>query len=124
MAVVALLAMLMSAVAPSVSRVLASSAHQAAPLLLEMCTAAGLATIEVPAPTGAGDDSGQPAPRHAMDEACGYCFLVTSQPVFLLLLCLLALRAPMATTLRPATALLRPRRNSRGLGSQAPPIAL
>lgn len=124
MAWLALVATLLTAVMPTVSRVIASAATSATPLLLEMCTAAGIKLVEMPPPLG-GDAPrpGHPVPP-AMADACSYCVLATSLPVLLLLLGLVAPHGRHAAVARIYQASLRLTRNARGLGSQAPPLAL
>jgi hypothetical protein len=122
MAWLALAAVLLMATAPTVSRVLASVAGQAGAVLVEMCTAAGLKTIDV---SGLLDTRDQvPASGDATDDMCGYCALAPPLALVLLLLCVLAPPRPMRVPLPHRPPLFRPVRNRRGLGSQAPPIAL
>lgn len=120
MAVLALIAVLLAAVAPTVSRVLAAAAPGDAPVLMEMCTAAGVKMAEISPHLGDGDEPAQPMSQ-MMGDACGYCVLVTSLPLALLLLCMLAPRPPATSAFRLYAALLQYCRNTRGLGSQAPP---
>lgn len=124
MAWLALVATLLTAVMPTVSRIVASATTSASPLLLEMCTAAGIKLVEMPSPLG-GDapQPGHPMPP-AMGDACGYCVLATSLPVVLLLLGLAAPHGRTAPVARIYQTRLRLTRNARGLGSQAPPLAL
>ena len=121
MAWLALVAVLLTVAAPTVSRVLASTLAKTAPVLMEMCTRVGSQLVDA-SPFIAGEQPDRP--MTAMDDVCGYCVLATPLPVLLLLLCLLTLRPSLSATLRPYAALLRSPRNTRGLGSQAPPIAL
>src|SRR5690606_14094099 len=71
----ALVAVLLGAVVPTVSRAVASAVPGAVPLLMEMCTPAGRKMMDVSRLVA---DWGEPAPAPpaaAMDEACGYCVL-------------------------------------------------
>lgn len=123
MARLALAAMLLAALMPTVSRVLAASAPRGAPVLMEMCTVAGTKLIDVSSFLGV--DDAEPAPATtAMADACGYCTLATPPPILLALLFLSLLWTPRAPATRVRTRVLKPLRNARGLGSQAPPIAL
>ncbi len=121
MAWLALAAVLLMATAPTVSRVLASAAGQAGAVLVEMCTAAGLKTIDVSGLLDTGNQA--PASGDAMDDMCGYCALAPPLALVLLLLCVLAPPLPLRVPLSHRPPLHRPVRNRRGLGSQAPPIA-
>lgn len=123
MTLLALAAMLLAVVMPTASRILAATTPDAPPLLVQMCTAVGLKTVALPAHHGG--DGPAPAPAlQVMDEVCGYCVLATALPLVLLLLCLLALRPQAVSPLLLQTTPLRLPRNFRGLGSQAPPIAV
>ncbi|MEF9979457.1 MAG: DUF2946 family protein, partial [Thermomonas sp.] len=91
MARLALAAMLLMALAPGISRTLASNVDADNPVLqaLQMCTTSGLQTRLV-APllgdevAGFGGDE-HPAPHpHEAGDACGYCSLVTPLPLLLL----------------------------------------
>lgn len=116
----ALAAVLISALMPTVSRVIANAAPGAATVLVEMCTAAGLRMVALPSPL-----AGDPSPPAMPDmDACDYCVLATPPPATLLLLALLPLALQAASPVTLRTPALRPARNTRGLGSQAPPIAL
>lgn len=121
MAWLALVAVLLAVAAPTISRTLVATGAKVAPILMEMCTTAGNQLVDV-SPFIAGEEPARP--MTAMDEACGYCVLATPLPLVLLLLCLLGLRPPRVSTFGLYTALLRSPRNTRGLGAQAPPLAL
>lgn len=122
MAWLALVAVLLTVAAPTISRALVATGAKVAPILMEMCTIAGTKLVDV-SPYIAGEDPVRPM-TSVMDDACGYCVLATPLPLVLLLLCLLGLRPPRTSTFRLYTALLPSPRNTRGLGSQAPPLAL
>ncbi|TWG92825.1 Protein of unknown function (DUF2946) [Luteimonas sp. J16] len=121
LAVLALLAVLLSALAPTVSRAVAATTAKGAPILMEMCTVAGIKLVDVSPFIGAADE--QPAPPASpMAPACDYCVLATPLLVVLaLLLAALAWRPAPPADRRYALA-QRPLRNLRGLGSQAPPV--
>lgn len=122
MAWLALVAALLLVVVPTVSRVIVSVAPRAMPVLMEMCTITGLKLLDVSSLI----NDGEPAqPMVLMDDACGYCMLTTPPPVILALLCALLLAPPLAPAARRiCLPFLRTARNTRGLGSQAPPITL
>lgn len=122
MAWLAVLAMLLIAAVPTVSRVLAATMPTVGPALQQMCTAAGLKVVEV---LPIGDEGTAPVqPMTTMGDVCGYCLLSTPVPVVVLLVFALLLRAPPPPTPRAYSLFLRLPRNLRGLGSQAPPLAL
>lgn len=129
MARLALVAMLLVAFAPAVSQVLIKQ-HQAphpAMQVVEMCTTFGLQTQLVAtlfANMGDHDHAGASMPQqHADDGAlCDYCNMVMPLPLLLLLLCGLLTLSPVAPAFRQRIAFLRPFRNQRGLGAQAPPL--
>lgn len=121
MARLALVAVLLTVAVPTASRVISTLAPTLAPVLMEMCTTAGLQVRDVSAVLPG--DEPAPPPVAPMD-ACDYCVLSAPPPLLLLALLLLALlpvRTPIAGR---RLALPRPPRNLRGLGSQAPPLPL
>lgn len=118
----ALLAVLLGAVVPTVSRVVASSGPGTAPLLMEMCTPAGRMMMDVSLLLADGD--GAPPPSTAMDDACAYCVLSPPLPLLLALLVALLLHPAVAPAPRRCFLLPQPPRNLRGLGARAPPIPL
>lgn len=131
MARLALAAMLLMALAPSISRTLVSNVDADNPLLqaLQMCTTSGLQTRLIAPLLGddvagfGGDEHPTPHP-HESGDACGYCSLVTPLPLLLLLLCGLLALPPVAPLFRRRTHVQRTLRNLRGLGAQAPPLPL
>jgi hypothetical protein len=131
MARLALAAMLLMALAPTISRSLATlpDANGAVLRALQMCTSAGLQTRLI-APLLGSDAAGfggdeHPAPHpHEPGDACGYCSLVTPLPLLLLLLCGLLALPPIAPLFRRRTHAPRTPRNLRGLGAQGPPLTL
>ena len=122
MALLALAAVLLTVAAPTVSRVLSATGWRAAPVLMEICTTGGLKLVDVSPFLG---KDGEPAvPATSMEPHCGYCVLATPLPVVLALLLALLLWGAAATA-PPARALaLKSLRNTRGLGSRGPPLAL
>lgn len=124
MAWLALVATVLAALMPTASRVIASAADHAAPMLHEMCAAAGTKLFDAsPVPVDGHDDPAAPM-SHAMGDACDYCVLATTLTLLLVLLAAWTLlpRATLASL--SCSARLKPNRNMRGLGSQAPPFAL
>lgn len=121
MAWLALAAVVLSLAMPTASRVLAAVAPGTAPVLMEMCTAAGTKLVDVS--PFLGDETPAP-PMPAMTEACDYCVLVPPLTLALALLFLLLLHLPQSPLRRRYVFFPNPLRNLRGLGSQAPPIAL
>lgn len=117
-----LVAVLLMSVAPAVSRVLAAGDAARAPILMELCTSAGLKLIDVSSFIGA-DEPATPA-HSAVDAACGYCLLATPLPLLLLLVLALVFGLAAGPLFRPYTAVMPRPRNPRGLGSQGPPLVL
>lgn len=122
MARLALAAVLLVSVMPTVSRWLESRAPELQATVLAMCTMDGLAMK----PASLLDDAGKaPAPSGGMsDEYCAYCPLLASlAPVLLALAILLppvrrALLPAWTLPAVPAPPLLR------GLGARGPPLPL
>lgn len=129
MARLALVAMLLIALAPTVSRALQDGGGApAGPVMqaLQMCTSGGL-QVRAASPWTPGasqSGGGEPAHAHGGGDACGYCSIVVPLPLLLVLLCGLLLPLPQAPVFR--SRVVRPRllRNARGLGAQAPPLVL
>lgn len=121
MARLGLIAVLLVALAPAVSRWVASGQMQLLPGLTELCTVEGLRQVLVPGSA----DADVPAPHHSgMQEDCAYCPLLAGVALLLLVLTWLAPRAradlvPHARSLPSGLALFFP-----GLGSRGPPLAL
>lgn len=123
MAVLALVAVLLASVVPTISRVMASAASKGGPILMEMCTVAGIKLMDVAPFLDEGDPRpAEPAPP--MAPVCDYCVLATPVLVVLALLLALLAWAPGAPAARVFSAASKPLRNLRGLGSQAPPCLL
>ena len=119
----ALLAVLLLALAPSVSRVLSAGSTQVLAGWSQLCTTTGLQLL----PSDGRSLSGKPAPAPVpgSDGYCDYCPLAASLPLLLLALALLLPSLPRATCVRlPAPTRLRPAARLRGLGSRGPPLPL
>ncbi|TAH41407.1 MAG: DUF2946 domain-containing protein [Gammaproteobacteria bacterium] len=116
----ALAAALLIALAPAVSRILASHAGNASAYLVEMCTATGLKLVGLSSPIGQSDPT---PPMPSMDEACGYCVLTAPLLLVVALLMVPHLRPAPAVGLHFYWLIPHSPRNRRGLGSQAPPLA-
>jgi len=118
----ALVAVLLMAFAPAISRVLAAGATQVLEGWTELCTTQGLKWVD----TGAQPDAEKsPAPvPMLMGSDCAYCPLAASLSLVLLFFFLVF---PPLTGGR-ITPLHRPPSrtdiNLRGLGSQGPPVLL
>lgn len=122
----ALAAAVLSATAPTASRLLATVLPGTVTLLVEMCTAAGLQWVEM-SPVGEVDAAAQQAtsaPMTAMDPNCAYCVLGAVLPFVLALLFALLLALVPVACRQVASPYIHPPRNLRGLGSQAPPLLL
>lgn len=127
----ALAAMLLMALAPTISRTLAGADDGSGAMLraLQMCTTSGLQTRLIAPLLGddavgfGGDDHPAPHP-HESGDACGYCSLVTPLPLLLLLICGLLALQPVAPLFRRRTHAPLMLRNLRGLGAQGPPLPL
>lgn len=124
MAWLALVAVLLGAVVPTVSRAVASAAPGALPLLLEMCTPAGRKMVDMSLLAAEWGESAPPVPLAAMDEACSYCVLVPPLPLVLALLLALLLYPVLAPAIWLSSLVPQAPRNLRGLGARAPPIFL
>ena len=116
----ALIAVLMMALSPAVSRWIASSSTQWLPGLVELCTVQGLKLVDV---SGfGGDPAKSPPPGHAMQADCAYCPLLAGAALLLLAAALLfpqvlASVLPARTASPPVFSSLFP-----GLGSRGPPL--
>jgi hypothetical protein len=119
----ALIAMLLVAFAPSISRVLASGTGEVLAGGSQLCSSMGLKTLP-----SAGSASPADAPVSQMPvgggDLCDYCPLAASLPMVLLaLVFLLPVLHRHVPPLRVAPR-LRVVHNLRGLGSRGPPILL
>ena len=119
MARLALIAVLLMALSPVISRWIASSSTQWLPGLVELCTVQGLKLVDV---SGFGRDPAKsPPPGHAMQADCAYCPLLADAA--LLLAAALLFPQVLASAL-PARAASPPVFSSLfpGLGSRGPPL--
>ena len=116
----ALIAVLLMALSPAISRWVASSTTQLLPGLVELCTVQGLKLVDV---SGFGGDAAKsPAPDHAMQADCAYCPLLAGTA--LLLLAAVLLFPQVFTNLLPVRIASPPVSSSLlpGLGSRGPPL--
>ncbi|MEO8366102.1 MAG: DUF2946 family protein [Pseudoxanthomonas sp.] len=124
----AFIAVLLMAFAPVISRWAKGDAlQQLMPGLTEICTAAGLKSVDVTAWLGSTSTglSKVPAPDHSgMGADCAYCTLLAGTALLLLTLALLFPR--VLANLVAASLSLSFRSSSvfPGLGSRGPPLAL
>ena len=119
----ALLAVLLLALAPSVSRALSAGSTQVLAGWSELCTTMGLQLLPSESRTLSGKPA--PAPMPGNGEYCDYCPLAASLPLLLLALALFLphWRRDLRPCL-PAPPRLRLAANLRGLGSRGPPLPL
>ena len=120
MARLALIALLLMALSPAISRWVASSTTQLLPGLVELCTVQGLKLVDV---SGfGGDPAKSPAPGHAMQADCAYCPLLAGTAPLLLAAVLLFPQA--LANLLPARIASPAVFSSLfpGLGSRGPPL--
>ena len=118
----ALIAMLLVAFAPSISRLLASGTTEVLDGWSQLCTSMGLKTL----PSGDGGPAGAPMskmPGGAGDD-CAYCPLAASLPMLLLALVFVLPVLGRDVPLPHLAPRLRVVHNLRGLGSRGPPILL
>ena len=116
----ALIAVLMMALSPAVSRWIASSSTQWLPGLVELCTVQGLKLVDV---SGfGGDPAKSPPPGHAMQADCAYCPLLAGAALLMLAAALLFPQELVSVL--PARAASPPVFSSLfpGLGSRGPPL--
>jgi hypothetical protein len=122
MRALALMAVLLLALVPSASRLLASrAAADAHAGWAELCTVAGLKLVKLApaAPQAPGD----PAAAHGHDGDCAYCPLLASlgTPIATPVLLLALLPPATAPVLQASERPTEPR--THGLGSRGPPLA-
>lgn len=115
------MAMLLMALAPAVSRWLASDAGGSSGWSA-LCTMAGLKWVKVPP---SADDPAPASPSLAGGMDCAYCVLLASLPLALLALSLwfpwlAARRGPLPWRVPRLRIVV----NRRGIGSRGPPLAL
>lgn len=123
----ALLAALLMAFAPSVTRWVGSTGSQVLAGWTELCTRDGIQWVdtraESPVAKSSFDMPASPTDM-SMGADCAYCTLAAALPLLLLCLALLFPRLPgniVASALAPPPAT---RLRLRGLGGQGPPILL
>lgn len=124
MARLALAAILLVSLMPTVSRWLESGAQRLPDVVLAMCTSDGMAWTK---PSLLADSGTTPAPMPAgsmPDAYCGYCPLLSALVPVLLVLALFL--PPLRRRLLPARVLSIPHAPPllRGLGARGPPILL
>ncbi len=123
MARLALVAVLLMAFAPAVSRWMKGDTLEFLPGLTEICATGGLKSVDVSKWFGGAEKA--PAPQHAgMGADCAYCPLLAGTALLLLALTVLfpLLRAPLGE--RVSFPPLRASSLFPGLGSRGPPLAL
>lgn len=130
----AFIAVLLMALAPVVSRwAKGDSLQQLMPGLTEICTAAGLKSVDVAGWLGDGSSrtgisSGTikvPAPDPSgMGVDCAYCTLLAGTALLLLTLALLFPQVPAAVVSVSLPLFFRSSSVFPGLGSRGPPLAL
>ena len=116
---IALVAMLLLALVPTVSRMLASVGLATGGSWAELCTVTGLKWVQLPD----GDTAPSPSAQIGGGD-CAYCPLLNAVAVFALLLALLLPTAPRELLERFALARRSTSRHPCGLGSRGPPLAL
>lgn len=125
MGLLALAAMLLLALVPTMGRLAASERDSGEGLWVQMCTMAGLELVNL-APPGAATPTPEPGGDggHPSQGECPYCPLLGTLAALLLSLALVF--PPLANERRPFANFLlpRPRRHPCGLGSRGPPIVL
>ena len=118
----ALLAALLMAFAPSITRWMASEGPQVLAGWTELCTTEGIQWVDTRAESPVGKSplpDGMP-----MGPDCAYCTLAAALPLLLLAIGLLFPR-PAADVIASVVTLPRARRlRLRGLGGQGPPVLL
>lgn len=124
----ALLAALLVAFAPTVSRMLVGHGALPAPQLTELCTSAGLQLADVATVfadhSAHGHEIPPTTPHHGEDgNVCDYCALAASLSLPLPALHAIAPPPAAGEPLLPAPR-LKTIANLRGLGGQGPPILL
>jgi hypothetical protein len=127
MSLLALAAMLLLLLVPTVGRVLSARSDASDGVWTQMCTMAGLKLVKL-TPGDAnpvGPDPAKPSPAgNGMADDCAYCPVLNAL-VALVLWAVFAFPAAPTRQLPPARAPLpRTRWHPSGLGSRGPPIAL
>lgn len=118
----ALVAVLLMALAPSVSKVLASGTTQVLAGWAQLCTMQGLKWVDTAARSPA---EKPPFPAGTpMGDNCAYCLLAASLPLVLLFLFVLFPRLTAGNAIPIGPPRRRTATNLRGLGGQGPPVLL
>ncbi len=121
----ALLAALLMAFAPSVTRWVASAGTQVLAGWSELCTTAGIKWVDTRAESATSPLGKAPSPADMpMDADCAYCVLAAALPLLLLCIALLFPRLSGDVLVRVPAPPRRPRLRLRGLGGQGPPVLL
>lgn len=116
----ALLAALLMAFAPGVSRMLAEPSNPVGNIIEAVCTKVGMQYIALP--MSIHDKASMPAAQHA--ESCGYCALLAATAVFAVAL-LILFRAQSTFYAKPRLHVVKPGPRLLGtLGSRGPPQSL
>lgn len=119
----ALLAALLMAFAPTVTRWVASAGTQVMAGWTELCTTDGIKWVDTRIESPVGKQS--PAPAGVpMGADCAYCVLAMALPLLLLCIALLFPRAAGGIVARVVPSPPVRRLRLRGLGGQGPPILL
>ena len=119
----ALLATLLMAFAPSVTRWVASAGTQVMAGWTELCTTDGIKWVDTRAVSPVGKESPAPAGM-PMGADCAYCVLAASLPLLLLCIALLFPRVAGGVIARAVPLPPARRLRLRGLGGQGPPPLL
>lgn len=119
----ALVAVLLMVVAPTVSRWMKSDRLEFLPGLTEICTTLGLKSVDT---SNWGADAGKtPVPAHGgMDADCAYCPLLAGAALLLLAFILLRLPSGSADIASALAVVFRSSSTFPGLGSRGPPLFL
>jgi hypothetical protein len=119
----ALLAVLLMAFAPSVTRWVASAGTQVMAGWTELCTNDGIKWVDTRIESPVEKKSPLPAGM-PMGVDCAYCVLAAALPLLLLSIALLFPRVAGGVVARVVPLPLARRLRLRGLGGQGPPILL
>lgn len=119
----ALVAVLLMVVAPTVSRWMKSDTLEFLPGLTEICTTLGLKSVNTA--TWGQDPARIPVPDHAgMEMDCAYCPLLAGTALLLLALALLLPPQEASGVSRVLASVFRGSSTFPGLGSRGPPLYL
>ncbi|KRA44489.1 hypothetical protein ASD72_10880 [Pseudoxanthomonas sp. Root630] len=123
----AMLAALLMAFAPSVTRWVASAGTQVLAGWTELCTTGGMTWVDTRAgsPTGSSPIEKAPSPPGMpMGADCAYCTLAAALPLLLLCIALRLPRLPAGRWVPPSAPPFIRSTRLRGLGGQGPPLSL